>query len=83
MKLTVEDGRMLQITGERSKEKEEKTDTWHRVERSQGRFLRRFQLPENANVDQIQAKVENGVLTVTVPKTDKGHRPVQRQIDIK
>uniref|UniRef100_A0A6N2L2J3 SHSP domain-containing protein n=1 Tax=Salix viminalis TaxID=40686 RepID=A0A6N2L2J3_SALVM len=60
--------RVLQIRGERSVEKEDKNDTWHRVERSSGKFLRRFKLPENAKIDQIKAGMENGVLTVTVPR---------------
>uniref|UniRef100_A0A6N2LI21 SHSP domain-containing protein n=1 Tax=Salix viminalis TaxID=40686 RepID=A0A6N2LI21_SALVM len=64
----IEDDRVLQIRGERSVEKEDKNDTWHRVERSSGKFLRRFKLPENAKIDQIKAGMENGVLTVTVPR---------------
>ncbi|THU68271.1 hypothetical protein C4D60_Mb08t02150 [Musa balbisiana] len=68
VKVEVEDGRVLQISGDRSREHEEKTDTWHRVERSSGRFLRRFRLPENAKVEQVKAAMEDGVLTVTVPK---------------
>ncbi|BFG34024.1 18.5 kDa class I heat shock protein [Prunus yedoensis var. nudiflora] len=66
----VEDDRVLQISGERNVEKEDKNDTWHRVERSSGKFLRRFQLPENAKVDEIKAAMENGVLSVTVPKAE-------------
>jgi len=66
----VEDGNVLQISGERSKEHEEKNDRWHRVERSSGKFLRRFRLPENAKTEQIKASMENGVLTVTVPKEE-------------
>ncbi|XP_064937964.1 17.3 kDa class I heat shock protein-like [Musa acuminata AAA Group] len=68
VKVEVEDGRVLQISGERSREHEEKTDTWHRVERSSGKFLWRFRLPENAKVEQVNAAMENCVLTVTVPK---------------
>ncbi|PAN50435.1 hypothetical protein PAHAL_9G519900 [Panicum hallii] len=68
VKVEVEDSNVLQISGERNKEQEEKTDTWHRVERSSGRFLRRFRLPDNAKTEQISASMENGVLTVTVPK---------------
>lgn len=68
VKVEVEDGRVLQISGERRREAEERTDTWHRVERSSGRFLRRFRLPENAKVDEVRAAMEDGVLTVTVPK---------------
>ncbi|PON80923.1 Small heat shock protein HSP [Trema orientale] len=68
VKVEVEDDRVLQISGERKMEKKDKNDTWHRVERSCGKFLRRFRLPENAKLDQIKAAMENGVLTVTVPK---------------
>ncbi|XP_027151360.1 18.5 kDa class I heat shock protein-like [Coffea eugenioides] len=70
VKVEVEEGQVLQISGERSREQEEKNDKWHRVERSSGRFLRRFRLPENAKVDQVKASMENGVLTVTVPKEE-------------
>ncbi|RAL36944.1 hypothetical protein DM860_003867 [Cuscuta australis] len=81
VKVEVEEGRVLQISGERSKEKEEKSDTWHRVERSSGRFLRRFRLPENARVDRVKAAMENGVLTVTVPKVEE-KKPEVKNIHI-
>ncbi|KAH9304289.1 hypothetical protein KI387_008693, partial [Taxus chinensis] len=68
VKIEVEDCRILQISGERGKEEEHKNEKYHRVERSRGRFLRRFRLPENAKVDEVKAAMENGVLTVTVPK---------------
>jgi len=70
VKVEVEDGNVLVISGERSKEKEDKSDKWHRVERSSGRFLRRFRLPENAKTEEVKAGLENGVLTVTVPKAE-------------
>ncbi|CAI0553119.1 unnamed protein product [Linum tenue] len=70
VKVEVEDDRVLQISGERRVEKEDKDDTWHRVERSSGKFVRRFRLPENARMDEIKAGMENGVLTVTVPKAE-------------
>ncbi|KAJ6708138.1 HEAT-SHOCK PROTEIN 20 FAMILY MEMBER [Salix viminalis] len=70
VKVEIEDDRVLQISGERSVEREDKNDAWHRVERSSGKFLRRFRLPENAKMDQVKAVMENGVLTVTVPKEE-------------
>ncbi|KAK3147808.1 hypothetical protein QOZ80_3BG0287020 [Eleusine coracana subsp. coracana] len=60
----------LVISGQRAKEEEDKNNTWHRVERSSGQFVRRFRLPEDAKVDQVKAGLENGVLTVTVPKAE-------------
>ncbi|KAJ9548456.1 hypothetical protein OSB04_020999 [Centaurea solstitialis] len=70
VKVEVEDNRILQISGERNVEKEDKNDTWHRVERSSGKFTRRFRLPENAKLNEVKASMENGVLTITVPKEE-------------
>ncbi|OVA15335.1 Alpha crystallin/Hsp20 domain [Macleaya cordata] len=75
LKVEVEDGRVLQISGERNKEKEEKNDQWHRIERSSAKFLCQFQLPENAKVDEVRAAMENRVLTVTVPKVQEVKKP--------
>ncbi|XP_075635634.1 18.1 kDa class I heat shock protein-like [Castanea sativa] len=81
VKVEVEDGRVLQISGERSKEQEEKNEKWHRVERSSGKFLRRFRLPQNAKMDEVKASMENGVLTVTVPKVEE-KKPEVKPIEI-
>ncbi|RZC92170.1 hypothetical protein C5167_000017 [Papaver somniferum] len=81
VKVEVEEGRVLQISGERSRESEEKNDKWHRVERSSGKFLRRFRLPENTKVDEVKAAMENGVLTVTVPKVEE-KKPEVKSIQI-
>ncbi|CAL5407434.1 unnamed protein product [Camellia sinensis] len=76
-----EDGRVLQISGERSQEEEEKTDKWHRVERVRGKLMRRFRLPENVKMDEIKASMENGVLTVVIPK-EQEKKPEVKVIDI-
>ncbi|XP_037493239.1 LOW QUALITY PROTEIN: 17.4 kDa class I heat shock protein-like [Jatropha curcas] len=81
VKVEMEEGRILQISGERSKEQEEKNDKWHRIERSSGKFLRRFRLPENAKMDQVKATMENGVLTVTIPKEEE-KKPQVKSIEI-
>ncbi|GMP63882.1 hypothetical protein CsSME_00025389 [Camellia sinensis var. sinensis] len=75
-----EDDRVLQINGERNFE-DERNDTWHRVERSSGGFMRRFRLPENAEMDEVMASMENGVLTVTVPKVEV-RNPDDKSIEI-
>uniref|UniRef100_A0A251VPP8 Putative HSP20-like chaperone n=1 Tax=Helianthus annuus TaxID=4232 RepID=A0A251VPP8_HELAN len=77
----VEDGNILQIIGERNVEKEDKNDKWHRVERSSGKFTRRFRLPENAKMDEVKAAMENGVLTITVPK-EEVKKPDVKSIEI-
>ncbi|XP_030447256.1 18.1 kDa class I heat shock protein [Syzygium oleosum] len=81
VKVEIEDDRVLQISGERNVEKEDKNDTWHRVERSSGKFMRRFRLPENAKMDQVKAAMENGVLTVSVPKVEE-KKPEVKAIEI-
>ncbi|KAF3960756.1 hypothetical protein CMV_014551 [Castanea mollissima] len=81
VKVEVEDDKVLQISGEQKVKKEEKKETWHRVERSSGKFLRRFKLPENAKMDQVKAAMENGVLTVTVPKVEV-KKPDVKSIEI-
>ncbi|KAI7982527.1 17.6 kDa class I heat shock protein 3 [Camellia lanceoleosa] len=81
VKVEVEEGRILQISGERKKEQEEKNDKWLRIERSSWKFLRRFRLPENAKVEEVKASMENGVLTVTMPKVEE-KKPEVKSIDI-
>ncbi|KAK4396180.1 class I heat shock protein [Sesamum angolense] len=74
VKVEVEDGgKILQISGERAVEKSEeenKNEKWHRVERPRGGFQRRFYLPANAKTDEVKASMEDGVLTVTIPKQE-------------
>jgi HSP20 family protein len=70
VKVTLEDGRILCVNGERSKEETKKGHTWHTVERVYGKFCRKFKLPDDANPEAVTAKVEDGVLTVTVPKIE-------------
>ncbi|KAL3536460.1 hypothetical protein ACH5RR_004921 [Cinchona calisaya] len=81
VKVEVEEGGVLAISGERAAEKEDKNDKWHRVERSCGKFLRKFLLPENAKLEEVKANMEYGVLTVTIPKQEV-KKPEVRTIEI-
>lgn len=74
LKVQLEDN-ILEISGERVKEEEKGDDKWHRVERKRGSFCRKFRLPENANVEGISCGLENGVLTVNVPKKETQQVP--------
>ncbi|XP_040992166.1 17.5 kDa class I heat shock protein-like [Juglans microcarpa x Juglans regia] len=81
VKVEVEDGRVLQISRERNSDNEDKNDTWHRLERNSGKFLRSLRLPENAKMNEIKATMENGVLTVTIPK-EEVKKPDVRVVEI-
>jgi HSP20 family protein len=64
-------GDMLTIKGEKKGEKEEKDEYHHVVERSYGAFSRVVRLPASVAADKIKAAFKNGVLTVTLPKTEE------------
>ncbi|WVZ53401.1 hypothetical protein U9M48_004347 [Paspalum notatum var. saurae] len=71
-----ENSRVVRVSGERRRDgegKEEEGERWHRAERAAGRFWRRFRMPAGADVDRVSARLQDGVLTVTVPKV-AGHR---------
>ncbi|KAJ4980328.1 hypothetical protein NE237_031165 [Protea cynaroides] len=83
VKLELHERRVLEITGERNEvEQAEKDEKWHCKERTTGKFTRRFRLPENAKIDEIKATMENGVLTVTVPKDEEVKKPKERAVEI-
>lgn len=69
VKINIED-HVLSIHGENKQEKEEKGKKFHRIERFYGSFNRSFSLPENVNEDKIDAIFKDGVLTLTIPKTE-------------
>lgn len=70
----------LTISGERKFEKEEDGKQYHRVESHYGSFSRSFSLPDNVEPDSINATYNNGILNITV---DKSEQKMKRQIEIK
>lgn len=82
IEVTIEDNRTLRISGERAKEEVREGDTWHVVERARGRFVRKFRLPKNADLERITAEVNNGVLTVVVPKIEPRKKHERRHIEV-
>jgi HSP20 family protein len=64
------EGRILTVSGERRSEHQERKDGYRRVERASGRFVRTLRLPQGVDADGIEARFDNGVLEVTIPKPE-------------
>lgn len=79
VKVTLQDN-MLQISGEKRQEEQQKDETYHRIERVYGSFCRTFTLPALVDSNKIQAIFKDGVLRITIPKTEQA-KP--REIEIK
>ncbi len=73
---------MLTIKGEKKEESEEKRKDYHLAERRYGAFRRSFQLPAGTDAGKIEANFRNGVLTLTLPKTQEAQAKT-RKIAIK
>ncbi len=81
VKVTVDEG-VITISGERRKEAEHKDERVHRVESFYGNFSRSFRLPEDADIEAIQAESKNGLLKVRVPKKPAARaRTVEVQVN--
>jgi HSP20 family protein len=79
IEVTAENG-VLTIKGERESHKEDNKDNYRRVERFSGSFMRRFTLPERADLDNISANSRDGVLELMIPKSPEA-KP--RRIEVK
>ena len=62
---------VLTIRGEKKSEREEKKEQRRYVERSYGSFSRSFRLPVNADAARLEASFKDGVLSITIPKTEE------------
>lgn len=63
-------GKTISISGERTIPKENANARYHRKEREAGKFSRVMAMPSDIDADRIEAKLENGILTVVVPKAE-------------
>jgi len=77
--ISLSDG-MLTIKGEKKQEREEKESDYHLVERSYGAFSRSVQLPKEVQREKISAAYKNGVLNITLPKSEEAKK---KEIKIK
>jgi HSP20 family protein len=62
---------ILTIRGEKKQQAEENNERVHRFERTYGMFERTFALPNTVDPEKIEARYENGVLLVSIPKAER------------
>jgi HSP20 family protein len=74
------EGDVLTLSGERKSSREQKEPNYRLVERMQGRFQRRLQLPFAPDPNQVNARFENGELTIRIPKS--GQQQSSRRIEV-
>ncbi len=80
IKVTVdEDG--ITISGERKREKEEKGKTYHRIERTYGKFQRYIPFPKEVQPEKAKASYKDGILRIEIPKSEKV-KPKEIKIEI-
>ena len=79
LEVTVKEGSRLTVSGER-RQIDPPNAVWHRQERFAGTFSRELMLPAPVDADKVQARYEDGVLKLTLPKSEAA-RP--RRIAVK
>jgi HSP20 family protein len=78
IQIQLHDG-VLTLSGERKEERKSESGDIHRSERFVGRFQRTLTLPSEVDVDKVKANYQDGILTVTLPKSEAA-KPKQIQI---
>jgi HSP20 family protein len=79
--LTIESN-VLTLRGEKKQVAEETTERVHRYERSYGMFERSFALPNTVDADRVEARFENGLLMIHLPKVERARpREIQVKVD--
>lgn len=76
------DGNMLTISSEMEENKEEKDKKFTRKEYNYSSFSRSFSLPEEINKEKIEAKYEDGVLKISLPRTEEAKKPSAKHISV-
>ncbi|XP_074341292.1 17.1 kDa class II heat shock protein-like [Apium graveolens] len=83
IKVEVEEDNVLVISGERKKEEDKEGVKYVRMERKIGKFMRKFVLPDNADLENINAVCQDGVLSVTVHKLPPPEPRKPKTIEVK
>lgn len=64
----------ITVSGEKKKEEKVEKKDYYRLERSYGSFSRSFRLPKEVQTDRAKATFKDGVLEITVPKTEEAKK---------
>ncbi|MEO8148373.1 MAG: Hsp20/alpha crystallin family protein [Bacteroidia bacterium] len=80
-KVNVEDD-MLTISAEKREERSEENERFTRKEYFYNTFSRTFNLPQNSNFDKLDAKYENGILKLTLPKKEETKVSLKKEIKV-
>lgn len=80
-KVEVNDG-ILSISAEKEQKKEEEKENYRKKEFSYSSIRRSFSLPENTMEDKIDAKYDNGILKVLIPKNEKVENKSKKAITV-
>ena len=73
----------IEISANHEKNNEDKEKNWLRRERSHMSYYRTLEFPEEILTDKVEAEMQDGVLTVTLPKTEPNTIPQPKKIDVK
>ncbi len=77
------DGNMLTVSSEQEESKEEKDKKFTRKEYNYSSFCRSFTLPEEINREKIEAKYEEGVLKISLPRKEEAKKLSAKHIAVK
>jgi len=78
IKVSIQDN-VLTISGVKKQEADDTSKNYHRIERAWGTFERSFSLPMAVRVDKVNAAYKDGILTITLPKSEEA-KP--KEIDV-
>lgn len=76
-------GNVVSFAGERKRERDVGAENYHMVERSSGRFMRSFTLPDSVEEEDVAASLKDGVLTVTMKKKPASQKSGTVEIKVK
>lgn len=77
------DGNILTISCEKEGNKEEKNEKYTRKEYNYSSFSRSFTLPEEVSQEKIEARYEDGVLKLVLPRMDMAKKVSTKKIEVK